>query len=270
MPPSASSNRPFFRVLRAGERALLVAEQLRLDERLRQRRAAHLDERLLRAHRVVVDRVRDQLLARARLAAHEHRGVRARHLRDLLVHLAHRTARADEIGQLVALFQLKLEVRVLVEQASTLRLRVAVGLHRLRGHRRDDLEKAHELVELALLEQLQLGAERTDGRASVHDRHAHEAHGAPLEMAPARRPVQEERLLAHVGDDDRLGALHDATDNPRRRIALPLRRGASPMPSAPRRAGRRSRRGRRDDAADATAPWWRAKDLGTQCSDAFL
>jgi hypothetical protein len=33
--------------MRAGEGAFLVAEQLRLDEILRQRRAAHFDERLL-------------------------------------------------------------------------------------------------------------------------------------------------------------------------------------------------------------------------------
>ena len=88
VPPSASSKRPFFERVRAGERALLVAEELRLDQILRQRRAVHLDERLLRARRVVVDRVRDQLLAGARLAAQQHRRVRRRDLRDLLVHLA--------------------------------------------------------------------------------------------------------------------------------------------------------------------------------------
>ena len=52
----------------AGERALLVAEQLGFDQAAGQRRAAHLDERLLRARRVVVDGVRDHLLAGPRLA----------------------------------------------------------------------------------------------------------------------------------------------------------------------------------------------------------
>ena len=46
---------PFLPLLRAGERALLVAEQLRFDQALGQRRAAHLDERLVRAQRVVVN-----------------------------------------------------------------------------------------------------------------------------------------------------------------------------------------------------------------------
>jgi hypothetical protein len=50
---------------RPGERALLIAEQLGLDERFRQRRAADLHERFRRARGVVMDRVRDQLLARA-------------------------------------------------------------------------------------------------------------------------------------------------------------------------------------------------------------
>ena len=56
---------PLLRRVGAGERALLVAEQLRLDQVLRQRRAAHLDERLFGARRVVVDGVGDQFLAGA-------------------------------------------------------------------------------------------------------------------------------------------------------------------------------------------------------------
>ena len=93
----------FLALLGAGEGALLVAEELRFDQAVGQRRAAHLDERLVRARRVVVDGVRDQLLAGARLAANEHRGVGRGHLRHLLVHLAHRPARADDAREVVAL-----------------------------------------------------------------------------------------------------------------------------------------------------------------------
>ena len=56
----------------AGERALLVAEQLRLRQRLRQRRAVELDERPVPARRDVVDDARDESLAGARLAAQQH------------------------------------------------------------------------------------------------------------------------------------------------------------------------------------------------------
>ena len=59
---------PFLRACAPVNAPFLVAEQLRFDQAVGQRRAAHLDERLVRAQRVVVDRVRDQLLAGARLA----------------------------------------------------------------------------------------------------------------------------------------------------------------------------------------------------------
>src|SRR5712671_2372951 len=48
---------------RPGERALLVAEQLRLDELGRDRRAVDGDERPLAARAALVDRARDELLA---------------------------------------------------------------------------------------------------------------------------------------------------------------------------------------------------------------
>src|SRR5262249_51221898 len=98
----------------AGEGPFLVAEELGFDQALGQRRAADLDERLLRAQRAVVNRVGDELLARAGLAAEEDRGVRAGHLRDLLEDLPHRSAAADEVREVVPLAQLLAQVRVLV------------------------------------------------------------------------------------------------------------------------------------------------------------
>ena len=59
---------------RAGERALLVAEQLRLEQRVGNRRAVERHERLRRARAELVDGLRDQFLAGARLAADQHRG----------------------------------------------------------------------------------------------------------------------------------------------------------------------------------------------------
>ena len=53
-------------VVGAGERALLVAEQLALEQRLGDRRAVDRDERERRARAELVDRLRDQLLAGAR------------------------------------------------------------------------------------------------------------------------------------------------------------------------------------------------------------
>src|SRR5262245_16759860 len=61
---------------RARERALLVAEQLALEERLGNRRTVDLDEGPARAAAARVQRARDDLLARAALAGHERGGRR--------------------------------------------------------------------------------------------------------------------------------------------------------------------------------------------------
>src|SRR5262249_60569137 len=59
----------------AGEGALLVAEELALDELAVDRRAVHRDEGPPAAGAALVQRLRDELLAGAALAAHEHREV---------------------------------------------------------------------------------------------------------------------------------------------------------------------------------------------------
>ena len=70
---------------RAGERALLVAEQLAFQQRLGQGGAVEADERAVLARAGVVDGPGDQLLADAALAADQHRGVGAGHAADLLL-----------------------------------------------------------------------------------------------------------------------------------------------------------------------------------------
>ena len=81
VPPCASSNAPGVARVRAGEGALLVAEQLALDQGRRDRAAVHHHKRPLAARAELVERVGQQLLARAALAGDEHGGVGARHLR---------------------------------------------------------------------------------------------------------------------------------------------------------------------------------------------
>src|SRR5204862_641364 len=101
----------------AGEGPLLVSEELRLDERVRQGGAAHFHERLGRALRIVVNRLRDQFLAGARLAADEDRGVRPRDLRHLLADAVHRAAGPENVREVVALAQLSLQADVFLDQA---------------------------------------------------------------------------------------------------------------------------------------------------------
>ena len=60
------------RARRARECAGLMTEQLRLEQRLRERRAVDLDERLLPARREIMQARGDELFAGAALADHEH------------------------------------------------------------------------------------------------------------------------------------------------------------------------------------------------------
>ncbi|EAU66790.1 hypothetical protein STIAU_1021 [Stigmatella aurantiaca DW4/3-1] len=83
----------------AGERALLVAEQLALQQRVHDGRAVDADEGLGLVIGVVVDDTGEQLLARAALPVDEHRGVAAGDLADLLHQLLHQRAGADDVAQ---------------------------------------------------------------------------------------------------------------------------------------------------------------------------
>ena len=77
-------------VVRAGERALAVAEELGLEQVLGDRAAVDRHERHRAAHADFVDRAGDELLAGARLAGDEHRRHAASDLLDQLAHLLHR------------------------------------------------------------------------------------------------------------------------------------------------------------------------------------
>ncbi|MNQ75336.1 hypothetical protein D3C85_901260 [compost metagenome] len=80
----------------AGEGALLVAEQLRLDQGFRDRRAVHRDQRRLGALRQVVQGARHQLLAGAGLALDQYGGIGRRDLADLAVEVLHGRTVADD------------------------------------------------------------------------------------------------------------------------------------------------------------------------------
>ena len=99
---------------RAGERALFVAEQLRLDQLLGNRRAVDLDEALAAAQAVAMDRARHELLADAALAGGSARSRwSARRGRSAAITCLSAGALADH---LVADFDRLLERSVLVAQ----------------------------------------------------------------------------------------------------------------------------------------------------------
>src|SRR4030095_15296248 len=80
----------------AGERALAMAEQFRLDQFLGDRRAVHVDDLLLGARRQAMQGPRDDFLSAAVLAGDEHAAVRGGGAANLLIELLHHIALADE------------------------------------------------------------------------------------------------------------------------------------------------------------------------------
>ena len=97
----------------AGERALLVAEQLRLEQRLGNRRAVDRDERSVGARAQRVQRAREQLLAGAALAFEEHGRVGRRRAMQLLRHLPQLRILADDARRAAPLGELLLQQEVL-------------------------------------------------------------------------------------------------------------------------------------------------------------
>src|SRR5690606_36691236 len=83
--------------VRARERALLVAEELALDQLARNGGAVDLDEGGVLARAQPVDGAADELLAGAALPGDEHARLGGRHLVDVLKQLLHRRAGADHL-----------------------------------------------------------------------------------------------------------------------------------------------------------------------------
>ena len=89
--------------LRAGEGALLVAEQCRFQQVVGNRRAVDGDERPLGARRLVVDVAGEHFLAGTRFAGQQHRGIGPRHARGQQQHLAGpRVGRDHALGRAAA------------------------------------------------------------------------------------------------------------------------------------------------------------------------
>src|SRR5262245_10660159 len=111
---------------RSGERALLVSEELGLEEVLGQRGTVHRDERLACAPAVGVDGPGDELLAGAGLAEDEDVGLGAGRLLHQLEDLSHRRTAPDNVVEAEHLLQLLTEVAVLHLQSSVAK----AALHR--------------------------------------------------------------------------------------------------------------------------------------------
>ena len=120
MPLCAAAKRPAAIGHRAGERALYVTEELGLEQRVGDRAAVHADERLLLARRQVMQRARDQLLAGARLAGDEDRGLGRRDLLHQLEDALHGQRLADDAVEAEAAAQLVAQLQVVAQEGALL------------------------------------------------------------------------------------------------------------------------------------------------------
>ena len=93
-----------------GERALDVAEERGLQQIGGHRTGVHGNERAILARRVHVNGFRDQFLAGAALALHQHRRASGSDLRHQVEDAQHRIALADNVLEVVALLERALEL----------------------------------------------------------------------------------------------------------------------------------------------------------------
>ncbi len=200
---------PELHLVGPGEGALLVPEELALEERLRERGAVDSEEGLLAARGARVDRVRDDLLPGPRLAEDEHVHVRlgdARHegvdplhrlgphddgpSLDLEVGVAHGGLRHDDLGRARGVGG-RGGVALALEDEHDL-----ADPDRVRGPDDDDLARS----ELAVV----------DARA-VRAPEVLELHGLPVhvdeDMAPRDRGMRHEDLDVGSATDAHLASL---------------------------------------------------------------
>ena len=163
----------------------------------------------------MVQRVRDELLAGAALAPDHHGGAGAHDLCHLLVDPPHRSAVADDVGELVALAQLLAQLAVLLHQPLAFTLDQPVDADRLRDHRRDDPQRLDHPLGVLLRHEEHFDAERSGAGALQENRHTEKAHVHLLGALRSRnRAVEEAGLLTHMRHHRGNSSLGDAAGDP--------------------------------------------------------
>ena len=206
-------------LLRAGERAALVAEQLGLEQVLRHRRGVDGDEGLCGARTMPVQRPGDKLLAGAGLAGDQHRDARLGKAADGAENLLHRRRVAEDLGRLRQRLDGLGLAPALVERAPDQLDRlvdveglrqVLVGAALERGHGAVEIgvrgHHDHRHRGMALLDRLQQLQPRQAGHAHVGDQHLRRAAGERIERflrggeRAERDALAAQRLLDHPAD----------------------------------------------------------------------
>ena len=154
----------------------------------------------------------------------EHCRVRARHLDDLLAHLPHRAAVAENVREVVPLAELVVQPHVFVDQALPIGGDELVHLQRLRQHRRHDAVELHRAVVVAIGGERELDLQHALALARLLDRHADVGDLAGL--GPVRtRLARQRRFTARARYHDGAATVEDLVCERRgqRRVRLGAR-----------------------------------------------
>ena len=213
-----------------------MAEQLGLDQRVRERGRIDGHERLVTARALPMNGAGDQLLAGAALAGDDDGGGRPRHLRDETVELLHLGVLADQLVEVVLPRQLRAEERHFALQRALLERA---------PHQREQIvlvEGLGQVVEGAQLHRVDGGADGLDrgdqdhldavvhgfdalehfdavhlGKADVEKHEVHRAGAEPVERLLAVGGL-EQVVLVLQDEPERLAdsgiVIHDQDDGP--------------------------------------------------------
>ncbi len=182
--------------LGAGERAALVAEDERLDERARQRRAVDGEEGLRAPGAALVEGAGDHLLAAARLAADEHRRARLGDALDQAADAVHRRRGADDGARPPGAIDLLAQAHHLALEQQPLALALDDGQEHLRAELvLGDVVLGAEAHGLAHLGELAHGGDHHRGRLPARGAHAAEdLQAAAVPRVLREADVEEEQI----------------------------------------------------------------------------
>ena len=200
---------PAAQALRAGERAALMAEELRLEQVLGNRRRVDRDERPGHPRAVAMKRARDEFLAGTGLAGDEHGRTRLRQAADGAKHFLHRRRLAEHfrrfgpgrgdcqprrpLGRRAADKRQRVvdveRLRQILERAALKRGDRTVQV-RVRGH--DD----HRHLRIALLHLVQEHEAGLAGHSDIGNEHLRLTDGERLQHLVRRRESLERNTLA--------------------------------------------------------------------------
>src|SRR5215471_3559978 len=131
------------------------------------------------------------------------------HLGNLLVNLFHRTAVADDIRKVVALFEFLPQLRVFVHKTLPFRFDKTVDLYSLRYHRSHYPKEFNRPFVVPFFFESQVDAERSYRFAVEQDRDANERQLLLGKVFPFGGAVQKERFPADLRNDNMFAALDD-------------------------------------------------------------